>query len=139
MFGIIRAGFLDDVLPAIEDKIPGAAVPMIEPRKTEDTRAFDIKRHAGGVTELKKIIRCVVVVVASQSVVSAAHVRSLANTLVGPVIPKTIAVQANGNSRRLLCVARVNGKRRKRDDCQRKGTGKSNKSGYRHRLVLMRG
>ena len=39
-----RAAFLDDVVAAVYDVMPRAAVPVVVAREVKDARAFDVER-----------------------------------------------------------------------------------------------
>ena len=95
------AGFLDDVIGAVHDVMPGAAVPVIVPREIEHAGAFDVESDIEVVRQLIKEMARVGAFVAAAPVVGAAHVGPSADALQRPLFPAAIGVQANGNDGRI--------------------------------------
>ena len=95
------AGFLDDVVHAIDLVMPGAAVPVVVAGEVEHARALHVERHVAVVGELVEEVAGVGAFVAAAAVVGAAHVGPRADALAGPAFPQAIGVEANRNDRRL--------------------------------------
>src|SRR5262249_7678497 len=99
---IVRARFPDDVIDAVDGEVPGAAVPVVETREVEDSRAGKIERDVLVVGKLVEEVAGVGAFVPAGAVVGAVHVRAGANPLKRPLVPLAIRIEADGNRRRLI-------------------------------------
>src|SRR5207302_4255119 len=82
---------------AIDDVMPGAAVPVIVAREVEDARALEVERDVEIVGELEEEMAGIGAFVAAAAVISASHVGAGADVLIGPAVPGAVGVVADGD------------------------------------------
>lgn len=97
------AGFLNNVVGAVNGVVPWAAVPMVVAGEVEDTGAGDVEGDVLVVVELIKEMAGVRAFVAACAVVGAPHVGAHADALQGPVLPLAIGVEAYWDCWRFNC------------------------------------
>src|SRR5207247_1324218 len=73
------ARLLDDVVGAVEQVMPRAAVPVIGPDEIEDARTLGIQRYVAVFGVLTEKMARVCGLIAAGAVIGAAHVRALAD------------------------------------------------------------
>ena len=91
------AAFAHNVVLAVYDKMPGAAVPVVETAEDQNARSLDIKGDVEIICDLIKKMTAVRAFVASIAVIRAAHIRAHPNALLRPAIPLAIRVETNRN------------------------------------------
>ncbi len=86
---------------AIDDVMPGAAVPVIVAREVEDAGILNIERDVEIVGELVEEMAGIGAFVAAGAVVGASHVGAGADALIGPAVPGAVGVVADGDDGRI--------------------------------------
>lgn len=102
LLGIGGTAFLNDVLCAIDDVTPWAAMPVVIAGEIKDAFARDIEGHiiVGG--ELIEEVAGIGTLVAATAIISAAHVGPGADALEGPLFPLKVGIFSDRDYGRFL-------------------------------------
>ena len=92
------AALLNDMIHAVHLVMPRTAVPVVISNEVKDAGALNIETDISVRSELIEEMGRISGLIASPSIVSAAHVRANSDSLIGPVIPHPVSVQAHRNS-----------------------------------------
>ncbi len=99
---VCRAAFLHQMVGSVHDKMPRAAVPVVEPGETQDAGACHIQCHVLILRRLKEKMAGIRAFIAAAPIISAPHIRPHPDPLTGPALPLPVRIQPDGNSRRLI-------------------------------------
>ena len=94
-----RAAFLDDVVSAVYDVMPRAAVPVVVAREVKDAGAFHVERDVEIVGELVEEVTGVGAFIAPAAIIGAAHVGARSDPLVGPSLPQPVRIESDWDDR----------------------------------------
>src|SRR5437867_2732234 len=103
MVGVGRAGFLNDIVGAIDLIMPRTAVPVVVAGKVQYPGALHIERHVEIVGELVEEVGSIGSLVSARPVIGAAHIRPGTDPLIGPALPHAVSVESDGDYGRLGC------------------------------------
>src|SRR5262249_37677201 len=99
--GIAGAGFLDDMIHAVNLIMPRAAMPVVVASEVKNASALEVQGNVAILSELVKEVSRIGAFVAPAPIVSATHVSARANPLVRPSVPHPVGIEPHGDYWRL--------------------------------------
>jgi hypothetical protein len=93
------AAFRDDVVNAVYDVVPRAAMPVVVSREVEDARALHIERDIEIAGELVEEVTGIGTFIAPAAIIGAAHVSARYDPLIGPSFPQPVRIEPDWDDR----------------------------------------